>query len=53
MLSGAPEAVYASTADIIAQGKGSPFVLGNSNAVVYATPKENYDAFLQAWRDNR
>ena len=53
MLSGTPEQVYASAADIIAQGKGSPFVLGNSNAVVYATPKENYDAFLRAWRDNR
>lgn len=53
MLSGAREQVYASTADIIAQGKGSPFVLGNSNAVVFETPKENYDAFVRAWRDNR
>ena len=53
MLSGTPEQVYASAADIIAQGKGSPFVFGNSNAVVYETPKENYDAMLQAWRDNR
>ena len=53
MLSGTPEQVYASTADIIAQGKGSPFVLGNSNAVVFDTPKENYDAFVQAWKDNR
>ena len=53
MLSGTPEQVYASAADIIAQGKGSPFVFGNSNAVVYDTPKENYDAMLRAWRDNR
>lgn len=53
MLSGTPEQVYASAADIIAQGKGSPFVFGNSNAVVYETPKENYDAFVQAWKDNR
>lgn len=53
MLSGTPEQVYASAADIIAQGNGSPFVFGNSNAVVYDTPKENYDAMLRAWRDNR
>jgi len=53
MISGTPDEVYASTADIIRQGKGSPFVLGNSNAVVFDTPKENYDAYLAAWRDNR
>lgn len=53
MINGTPDEVYASTADIVNQGKGSPFVLGNSNAVVFDTPKENYDAYLAAWRDNR
>lgn len=53
MLSGTPEQVYAVSADIIGQGKGSPFVFGSSNAVVASTPKENYDALVAAWRDNR
>ena len=53
MLSGTPEQVYSETAQVIAQGKGTPFVLGNSNAVVFDTPKENYDTYLSALRDNR
>lgn len=53
MLQGSPDDVYKLTEDIIHQGKGSPFILGNSNAVVLQTPKENYDAFINAWNDNK
>jgi uroporphyrinogen decarboxylase len=48
-----PEKLYDSTRSLLADCKpGGCFVLGASNAVVDMTPKENYDAVLQAWQDS-
>lgn len=52
MVSGTPACVYKMTSDLIRrQRHRKGFVLGSSNAVVWETPLENYDAFLAAWRE--
>ncbi len=53
MLSGTPDEVYRATADLLkAQRHRKGFILGNSNAVAWQTPVENYMAYLNAWRDH-
>lgn len=53
MLSGTPDRVYDATrALLIAQRHRKGFILGNSNAVAWETPLENYRAYLAAWRDH-
>lgn len=53
MLAGTPDRVYDATADLLkAQRHRKGFILGNSNAVAWETPIENYMAYLSAWRDH-
>lgn len=53
MLTGTPDAVYASASDIIKKCKpGGGFVFGNTNAVDAQTPLENYRALLAAWNEH-
>lgn len=52
LIMGRPEAIYDMTKNLLLDLKaGGCFVLGASNAVVAETPKKNYDAVVQAWRD--
>ena len=47
-----PEEIYSMTKYLLLECKeGGCLALGASNAVVAETPKENYDALVQAWRD--
>ncbi len=47
-----PEKLYSETKELLLDCKTNGcFVLGASNAVVNTTPKENYFAVIQAWRD--
>lgn len=47
-----PEFVYNEAAKILKQCKdGGGIILGASNAVVMETPKENYLAVIEAWKD--
>ena len=44
--------LYENTKQLLLDCKtGGCFILGASNAVVDTTPKENYEAVVQAWRD--
>ena len=52
MLTGTAEEVYHAAKCLInICREGGGFILGNSNAVAYETPVENYNAFLKAWRE--
>jgi len=51
LVTGAPEAVHAATAEILARwGKRGGLVLGASNAVQREVPLENYRAMVAAWK---
>ncbi|HXK61071.1 MAG TPA: uroporphyrinogen decarboxylase family protein [Acidobacteriota bacterium] len=51
LVSGPPEAVYCTTADLLARwGKRGGLVLGASNAVQREVPLENYHAMIAAWK---
>ena len=48
-----PDMIYEKTKSLVLDiKKGGCFVLGASNAVVKETPKENYEAVIEAWRDH-
>ena len=52
MLNGTPDAVYEAAVQLLRSCKdGGDFIMGNSNAVAYETPVENYQAMIRAWED--
>jgi uroporphyrinogen decarboxylase len=52
LLASSPENIYNDVKRLLLDVKaGGSFVLGASNAVVEATPKENYEALLRAWKE--
>jgi len=52
LLTGAPEAIYAATRELLLSCKpAGGFALGASNAVQEEISPQNYRAMIQAWRD--
>lgn len=52
LLNGPPERVYAATRALLTCKAGGGVMLGASNAVFQETPRENYLAMVQAWREH-
>ncbi|MFB3906438.1 MAG: uroporphyrinogen decarboxylase family protein [Acidobacteriota bacterium] len=51
LITGAPEAIYTATADLLTRwGRRGGLVLGASNAVQREVPLENYRAMVAAWK---
>lgn len=52
MLAGSPESIYKNTYKLLLEdGMSGGMVLGCSNAVVIQTPRQNYEALLNAYND--